>query len=433
MIINEVMSIYAKRRFLNKSQYWTREKLDEYRYNLLRRMLEHSYNNVPYYHNNLKNNRLKPSDIKSISDLKKLPVLTKNNVRQHLSELKSSVRERMALERTGGSTGEPLEFYVSPEMHDWKMAAAHRAWKWSGYCVGRDKLVELWAANFDAIKANETKAKFRSALLQRKTLNSFCLSDDNMAEFVRVIREYKPKVVRAYASSIYTFAKYAKENNIDDLHIKTVITTAEKLFDIHRETIEATFGCTVYDGYGNRETAFGAHQCEEVDGYHIYEENSIVEFVKDGEVVSEGESGDILITDLRNTAMPWLRYQIGDLAEPMDDACPCGRTLSLIKSIEGRVHDVIVTPDGKRVPGEFFPHLFKDVGGIREYRIFQKERSRLLVEIVRTPAFTEGGLQYLIKHMKEYLGSQIEIKIDFPDHIDWPESGKRMYTISEVE
>lgn len=433
MLLNEVMSIYVKRKFLNKTQYWTREKLDDYRYTLLRRMLEHAYDNVPYYHASFKRNGLKPSDIKSISDLKKLPVLTKNDVREHLPELKSSKRERMTLESTGGSTGEPLKFYVSPEMHDWKMAAAHRAWAWSGYRVGKDRLVELWAANFDAIKANESSAKLRSLLLQRKTLNSFNLSDENMAEFVRVIRDYRPSAVRAYASSIYTFAKYAKENNIENLNIDTIITTAEKLFDAHRETIEATFGCRVYDGYGNRETALGAHQCEEVGGYHIYEENAVAEFVKDGESVSEGESGEMLITDLHNTAMPWLRYQVGDLAEPMDGKCPCGRTLAMIKSIEGRVHDVIVTPDGRRVPGEFFPHLFKDVEGILEYRISQKRREHLLVEIVKTPAFTDAGLRYLGKHMVDYLGNEVDIEYKFPDHIDWPQSGKRRYTISEVQ
>jgi len=433
MLINEAYSIYVRGRFLNKSQYWTRDKLDKYRYGLLRRMIEHAYTNIPFYHASFKKSRVRPSDIKSISDLKKLPILTKDDVRLNLSRLKNPMKERMTLESTGGSTGEPLKFYACPEMHDWKMAAAHRAWGWAGYRVGRDRLVELWAANFDVNGANDSGSKLRTLLLRRKTLNSFNLSDENMANFTNVIRDYKPKAVRAYASSIYTFAKYARENNITDLKIDTLITTAEKLFDAHRETIEATFGCKVHDGYGNRETALGAHQCEEVGGYHIFEENAVAELVRDGEYISEGESGDMLITDLHNTAMPWLRYQIGDLAEPMDGVCPCGRTLALIKSIEGRVHDVIVTPDGRRVPGEFFPHLFKDVEGIREYRIYQAKKNHLLVEIVRTPAFTEDGVRYLVKHLEEYLGSNIVIEFSFPNRIEWSQSGKRMYTISEVE
>ncbi len=432
MLLNDAFAVRKTHKFLMKSQYWPREELEKYQNTKLRVLVQNSYDNVPYYHDIFKKLNLKPDNIKTKADLHKLPILTKDDLRQHLDKmLASNLKNKAMPSQTGGSTGEPLKFYVQREMWTWANGARYRGWNWAGYEF-RDRMVDLWGASFEIEQLEKMSTSFRHKLLRRLTLNTFRMSDEDMGQYARQIIDFKPKIIRSFSGAMYVFAKFVSEHDIKGIEPESIITTAENLFDFQRKKIEDTFGCSVYDGYGSRETSLIAHECEHHRGYHISDENSIVEFLKNDKPVTFGESGEIIITDLHNLVMPWLRYSIGDMGTPKDEKCSCGRALSMMTSIDGRVHDFIVTPSGQRLPGEFFPHLFKDVNGIREYRIVQKKIEELEVEIVRTSDFTDSDFQYLLTHFHEYLGDDIDIEVKFPNSIDWPESGKRRFTISEV-
>jgi phenylacetate-CoA ligase len=432
MIISDALAVRSTLKFLMKSQYWPRKEIERNQNLKLRTLINNSYENVPYYHDLFRKLNLKPGDIKSKADLYKLPILSKEDLRNHIGiMIAKNLKSRAMPSQTGGSTGEPLKFYSQRETWCWTTAARYRAWSWCDYNA-RDRMVELWGAPFEIQQLDKFSTRFRNTMLRKKTLNSFDMSDENMAKFASQIIEFKPKIMRGFTSALYIFSKYVSENQIKGIEPKAIITTAENLFDFQRKKIEETFNCPVYDGYGSRETSLVAHECASREGYHISEENSIVEFLRNDEPVSAGESGEIVITDLHNQVMPWLRYSIGDMGTSKDEMCSCGRTLSLMDSIDGRIHDTIVTQSGRRLPGEFFPHLFKDVNGIKEYRIIQRKIESLDVEIVKTNNFTDNDLQYLLKHMKTYLGDEIEINVRYPKVINWPESGKRRFTVSEV-
>jgi phenylacetate-CoA ligase len=432
MIINDALAVRKSLNFLKKSQYWERDEINRHQNIRLRALIKNSYDNVLYYHDIFRKSNLKPDDIRTKADLHKLPLLSKDDLRNHLETMVAgNLKAKAVPSQTGGSTGEPLKFFTQRETWKWRMAAAYRAWSWCGYKPGV-KMVELWGASFEITELDRVSTKVRNAILRKKTLNSFRMSDEDMANYARQIIEFNPLVLRGFTTAVYIFAKYVSENNIEGIRPKAIITTAENLYGFQRKKMEEAFGCPVYDGYGSRETSLVAHECEHRTGYHISEENSIVEFLKDGEPVSPGESGEIVITDLHNLVMPWLRYSIGDMGKFKDEKCECGRTLAQIGSINGRIHDMIVTSSGKRLPGEFFPHLFKDVNGIKEYRIVQRKIERLDVEIVKTDTFSETDLHYLMKHMKSYLGDDIEISVTYPKIINWPSSGKHRFTISEI-
>jgi len=428
---NKRMLEIAKK--LRKSQYWKREDIEKDQKLKLRNIVKHSYENVPYYHDVFKSLGLKPDNIQGSADLRKLPLLTKDIIRNTLDELTSSIQYEDSVNmRTGGSTGTPMKFIVNRSMQVHGQAANLRGFEWCGYEFG-DKCAYLWGSSFDMSKTKSARGKITNIFHNRLMLNAFDLSDEKMKIYATEIKKFKPKVLRGYASALHTFSNFVQNNNIQGIKPLAIVTTAENLFDFQRRNIEETFNCKIFDAYGSRETSLIAHECEARDGYHISDENSIVEFLdKNNEPVAPGESGRIVITDLHNMVMPWIRYEIGDMGTPTDEKCSCGRTLSMMKSIDGRVHDMFITPDGRRIPGEFFPHLFKDVDGITEYRLTQKSREKIVVEIVKSKKFKDADVQYLLKHMKEYLGEKVEFEFVYLDRIEWPESGKRRFTVSEV-
>jgi len=243
--------------------------------------------------------------------------------------------------------------------------------------------------------------------------------------------KFKPKIIRGFSSAVYLYARYLRENHIEGIKPKAVITTAEVLFEHQRKLIEEVFNCNVYDGYGSRETSLSAQQCEAKDGYHISDENSIVEFLKDGEAVSPGESGEIIITDLHNQVMPWIRYAIEDLGTPMDEECSCGRKLSMMKSIEGRMNDIIVTPDGRRI--RMPAYLFGNMEGIREIQFRQHAKNQLSVDIVKSGEFSDIEVERFLGQMKQHLGNDIGIELRFVDEIQKSSSGKKRFIISDIK
>ena len=223
------------------------------------------------------------------------------------------------------------------------------------------------------------------------------------------------------------------ENNIKGIEPELIITTAENLYDQHREIIEEAFNCKVYDGYGSRETSLIAHECEAREGYHISEENSIVEFIKDGEHVSPGESGEIIITDLHNLVMPWIRFTIEDLGTPTDEKCSCGRTLSLIKSIDGRILDTIITKNKKYIHGGYFQILLEEeTKWIKRFQVVQKEIGKITINIVPKDKIIQKRIDKIINEIKNHTQDNLEVDCKIVKKIVVPPSGKRRLIVSEV-
>ena len=238
------------------------------------------------------------------------------------------------------------------------MAAAFRAWSWAGYKLG-DRMVYLWGAPWD-MRESRTIDKIRNHLLRTLNLNAFNLTEENMKEYVKILSKFKPKQLNTYASVIFLFSEYLKKEGINSIKPNAILTTADMLYNHQRKTIEDIFDCNVFDYYSGRDTTLMAAECSEHFGYHLSIENAVVEFIKENEHVSPGETGKIIITDLCNYAMPFIRYEIGDLGTPSDERCSCGRNLPIMKSLKGRIFDFITTPDGKYIPGEYFHYTIID-------------------------------------------------------------------------
>lgn len=410
---------YMAVRSLMKSQWLHPKEIQFLQEKKLRALVNHCYDQVPYYHGLFKERNLKPNDIRSIEDLQKLPILTREIVRQNFQQLIASnfPTKLLQLCSTGGSTGEPLKFMDDIASLRWINAAVIRSFHWAGY-KRFDKIVNVWGL---PSQQNIIPTK----LWQRQmTLSTFGLGEQQIKEILERIKAFKPKGLRGYPSALYLLAQLS-----DGIKVDFVISTSEMLFPHYRKTLEDKFGCPVYDNYSSRELMI-ASECEYHSGLHIAAENCILEFVKKGEQVATGELGSILVTDLTKYGMPFLRYEIGDVGRASSELCSCNRGLPLMKAIEGRITDIIYTPSGKFISSPAVTLIFKDLD-VKQYQVIQKSYEKLIIKIVKGETYSNKDNKFVLDYFQKY-APDMEIEIEFVEEIPPTRSGKRHVVVSEI-
>lgn len=422
--------IYKK---LVKNQWKSYEELKEEQEKQLQSAISYAYENVPYYHRLFRNLKLSPSDIGKIEDLEKLPILTKEIVKQNWDDFKPANLNNMKYYEgsTGGSTGSPFRYRLSKFDRFLSGALLYRGWGYGGFELG-DKMVFLAGASLDVgSKSNLTK-KVHEIARNIKKLSSFDMGEKEMREYINIINSFKPKFLRGYASSIYFFSKWIEENNLTIHKPLAVFTTAEKLYPNMRSKIEEVLNCDIYDAYGLNDGGLGAYECSEHCGLHIDTERAVMEVVDgDGNQLKSGE-GKILATSLYNYAMPFIRYDTGDLGTITGDVCGCGRGYKLLKELVGRSVDVLVTPEGKNVHGWFFLYIFWEYcQGIKEYQVVQEKLDKIIIKIVPEEDFDEKQLDK-IKEIVETKSKGWNVEFMFVEKIERTDAGKYKFIISKV-
>lgn len=307
------------------------------------------------------------------------PILTRAAARTSAAALLTEdahARSTARRKATGGSTGEPLRYYLSPEAQSAQWAHLWRAWNAAGYAPGQALGI---VAGRSLLAGDGVRRHVYNRLQNWSTLDAFALSESAMARFARTLRSRRVRFLYGYASALETFARWLEATHTH-LSLQAVFTTAEQLLPAARTAIETGTGTRVFDTYGANDGGISAFECEAHNGLHLGAERCWVEIVReDGTPAEPGEVGRILSTDLNNHAFPFLRYEVGDLAAMVADPCACGRTLARLTQLSGRLSDVIVLADGRRVHGELFSHFFRPDETVRRYQAIQT--SRLAVEV----------------------------------------------------
>jgi phenylacetate-CoA ligase len=426
-------SFYSSYKNLVKNQWKPFDELKTNQEEQLRHLIEFVYGNVPYYHQLFKTLGILPSDIRTVKDLEKLPILTKDIIKEHWEELKPTNLSSMSYETnaTGGSTGTPMQFRVSKHDRFLGGAVLYRGWGYGGFDLG-DKMVFLAGSSLDVGTKPYLVKRAHEISRNIKKLSSFDMGENEMQEYAGILDSFKPRFIRGYASSIYFFARW-----LDDRHLSVpfpdgVFTTAEKLFPHMRKTIEDVFDCKVFDGYGLNDGGISAFECGDHNGLHIDAERAIMEVVdEDNHQINCGE-GRLLATSLHNFAMPFLRYSVGDEGNITDEECGCGRKYPLLKEIIGRSTDVLFTPDGKNVHGWFFLYIFWEYGkGIKEYQVVQKTLEKIVIKIVTEDDFDERQLDH-IREVAYKKSPDWMIDFEKVDKIEKTGAGKYKFIINEV-
>ena len=422
----------AVRRELEKTQWWSREQLESLRLARLHRLLDRAARSVPYYRDLFRREGFDPGAVKSLTDLARLPLLTKADIRAHPEALKASDAQRLSRFNTGGSSGEPLIFYVGRERISHDVAAKWRATRWWGVDIGDPEIV-VWGSPIELTRQDRLRA-LRDRLLRTHLLPAFEMSETRLDEFLVTIRRVRPRMLFGYPSSLALVARHAEKRKVamDDLGIRVAFVTSERLYDEQRTIISRVFGCPVANGYGGRDAGFIAHECPQ-GGMHIMVEDIIVEIVSpDGRVLPAGEAGEIVVTHLATGDFPFIRYRTGDVGVLDDRPCPCGRGLPLLREIQGRTTDFVVARDGTVMHGLALIYVVRDVPGVEQFKIVQESRELTRVFLVTGPNFAEGALETIRAGLVRRLGEGVTIAIERVQEIPREASGKYRYIVSKV-
>jgi len=392
-------------------------------------LIDHCKTNVPYYKNlpNIKR-------VNCISDLRLLPLLTKNIIRQQKVHFKSNICPEKYLipMTTSGSTGEPLDYYIDARNRVGS-ACTMRADMWTGYELG-DKNISYWIFKNIPIK---TKCKWaiKSLLTERtKYIDFGDLSDACFKNLYNIINRIKPTFIVSYAVALNLFAVYLKENNLRVHSPKGIVVGGETLLEKHRQNIERAFGCKVLNRYGTCEFFHIAGECNYQEGLHISMENVYLEIINsEGEPCQPGELGEVVITSLNNYAFPFLRYKLGDLATLSNNQCSCGRSLPLLQDIAGRITDITYGTNGKRMTGAFWGNLFGTrISGVKKYQVHQRAIDSIYIKLQISNAFQDSNLDYIINFAKSALGNDIKLEVSLVDSIPVTKMGKHRWVISSI-
>jgi phenylacetate-CoA ligase len=421
---------------LEQSQWWKTEDLQEYQNKRLRSLIHHAYTHVPYYHDLFRSLDVSPSDIKTKEDLVKLPILTKEDIRKSPERFIAQNIPHTSLihETTSGSSGKVFEYVIDKNVLSISRALGLRGWGFAGYSVG-DNIVTLAGSSL-LPKNVPLYTKIRFKFSQNLPLSSYNLNKERLDDYLQQIIKFNPRFIRGYPSSIALLARHALEHGIDAVNTNGVMTTAETLSKSQREIISLAFHCDVFDQFGCIDGGENASECDQHRGYHISVERSVHEFLDDnGCPVASGENGHIILTDLWNYAMPFIRYNAGDMGVPTDRTCPCGRGLPLLERITGRTVEQIVLPDGQRLPGLPLTDVFDHgdvLTAVRDYQIIQEKVDEFVVNIVKSDCYSPAISKEIQEFMWGHLGRHAEIRFNILDEIPRTDANKRRILICKV-
>jgi len=418
---------------LEESQWWPKEKLSAFRNEKLAALIRHCYQNVPYYRQVMDERKLTPADITQIADLPKLPLLTKQIVRQNNERLWASniPASQTGEARTGGTTGEPMCIRRRPVDVAWQRQCCVRGLSWGGLLPNTPK-VALFGGSLGLQEETSTIRKILTRLLEPKDvlLPAYELKRNNVMDYVSAIRSSSCRHMIGYSSSVYWLAHLAEEQG-ESFDFEAIFTTADMLLPEWRQTIARVFNCKVLPYYGCGEVNSLGFQCGQGESYHQCDEHAVMEvLLADGSTSFEGE-GPFVITDLDNYSMPILRYENGDAGVLSDAPCQCGRSSGQITRLDGRVRDMLLTSEGDFFPGGIGSYIFKHLDGVVFWQVVQDRPGQVLVRIVPADSYDRTKAEKDIKEvLGRYLGNSPTVDIEYPEAIERTPAGKARYVIN---
>lgn len=412
-------NVYSYMRFFQQSQYFSRERLQQLQLYKLNLLLSHARKTTEHY-------RRVPAKVKMLSELEQIPTTHKDDVRESPAEFLSKHQPVFCRNKTsGGSTGAPVTIRKNSKSMAQEMAATWRGYSWANIGIG-DRQARFWGVPDQKLKY------FQSRLIDfvsnRRRISAFGFSNAELSKFYIELKRFRPAYLYGYVSMIKEFAEYLRDHDEHALRPRAIITTSEMLTKADRKFIEEFFHARVYNEYGCGEIGTIAHECE-AGRLHVNSENIIIEVLDTaGKPVSPGSNGEIVVTELNNTAMPLIRYRLKDFGSLDPEICVCGRNLPVITKIRGREYDIIMNRFGEKFHGEFFVYIFEDLKRkgvtVRGFQFIQESKGAMKI-LVKAASSDMGFIRlFVTDRLKSKFDEDIQVQIELVDRIKRESSGK---------
>jgi phenylacetate-CoA ligase len=441
-------------RDLRRTQWLSRDEIEDLSWRRLQRTLKYAYDCVPFYRGKFESAGVHPEDVRRREDLETVPLPTKLELREALANGSAGFRKSSIVTSTTGSTGEPFTFPIDSRGQAERMAVVFRNIEWYGHRLG-DRNARLWGReeirrpgrhwqrNLAAWRLRLEVEVFGRRLeiithdAERPWMST--ISETTLARWCALVRRHRPKVVDGYVSSLALLADYVIRHGVDDLSCQAVVTGGEYLSQPARALLQRAFRCRVYNRYGCSEAGFMAHECgEHPEGkLHVNAEALWFELVVEGKPAAPQSLGEVVITDFTNRALPLIRYRLNDVGvvAPPHEKCPCGRGLPLIGGVQGRLNDLFVLPDGRILEPHIWVELFSYQDYVQQFRITQQLIDMVEVEVVFHQPYDEAERA----HEYENLRTRVErflpgctVHWKEVSHIEPGRGGKARQVISYV-
>ena len=426
-------------RYLQGTEHWTPDALRDLQVGLLRRLVRHAYLHTAHFREVLDERSVRPEDFTTVEDLQRLPLLDRDTVIATLDARMAASGPRAVIKKsTSGTTGQPVVVKYNAESRHWRDATRWRGYGWGGYRIGM-RALHYWGFG----PASPSWVKRKKVMLDRAFKRDCYVdctprSEEALHAAVATIREFQPNVMIAYAAGAAALAKFVNEQKLRSWQNIPVLVGAERLWPHDRAAIEEAFG-PAFETYGCREVMLIAAECEAHKGMHTSMENMVVEVVvrePDGSVrlAKAGESGEVAITDLHNLACPMIRYITGDVAVAHgDEVCSCGRGLTRIGPIEGRVTETLRDGRGNPVGGLVFNILFGVLDHVAlKFQVLQKLDGSIVMKVVPNGSsrLPDAAVNQIDGFAAKYLPGA-PFAIEYVDDIPLTAAGKRKVVVVE--
>ena len=420
---------WIRRKWLKKTQWLSSAELEDVQLRLLKRLVRHCYNTVPYYRNLMDDRRLRVEDIRTLGDIRQFPILKKEDVLQDRTSFISTRYPKWMTRtaHTGGTSGTPMllqrDLFAIANEH----AFVRRQWDWAGIGL-RDKCAYLTGRLIVKPDQKNSKLYAYDPIMKELILSTYHLSRRTAEEYAALIENYNVEAIVGYPSAVYLLARTCLDSGIK-LTLKSALTSSETLTKSMKETIAEAFGGRVFDFYGGAERVCYIFTCDH-GCYHIIPEYGLTELIGiDG---PDDNRCRVVATGFWNMAMPLIRYETGDIVVKSDDICPCGRAFPVIESVSGRQADVVKTKSGRELGAAILTHLLYGTNNIVESQIIQDTLEHITIEYVPGARFTETDCDNLRSLIAKHLPQELNVDLREVAAVSRTRSGKIKSVVSRI-
>ena len=412
---------WLRRKWLDESQWLSEKDLKKIQLDLLKKLIAHSYNTVPYYRRIMNELNVTPDSINSLRDIERFPVISKKDV---LDAGDSFISEKylkyfLRTAYTGGTTGTPLKLKRNIAAIENEHAFVRRQWDWAG--IGLNDRTAYLSGRLIAKPDQENGRLFAyDYFMKELILSTYHLSHDTAKDYINTMKEFDVRAIIGYPSAIYLLAHACIESG-NKINLRAALTSSETLTDSMRTVISQAFNCKVFDFYGGAERVCYIFTCEK-GSYHIIPEYGLTELVP---VKNGGKNHyKIIATGFWNFAMPLIRYDTGDIVIGPNEGCSCGRAFPTVEALCGREADTIKTPSGREYGAAILTHLLYGTDNILESQIIQDALDHIVIEYVPAENFSEKDKIIFMNLIAKHLSRELKVDLRKVQKVQRTQSGK---------